>query len=205
MPIDISEDHSFLIEVLTLLKVCHTAGIYDTMTEYISMVDGEDFYELQLLGLECVAPICRRLTPREFFLEYRNEQLDDDFYENNEIWLFGSPEMLEYYRLCRLYEYREGVESEVNPYVIKADKYYDDVLIGVSSNFGVGFDDYHYTRMLLVETCYEWNFSTMEVIGIVRDMLEFYRQNLPKLDADLKLGRITFLPELPAYKGGNSE
>ena len=201
MPRNRYDDHSEILEAIDLLKFYFDIGIYDDVTSNIKKIDGFDNYELELIGLECVAPISTGYTAPEFHLVYKNIEIDD-FYEDNYIQLFSSPEMLEYYRLCRLYEYREGVVPEDNPYVVAADRYYRDVLRCTQSYFGAGFDDDHYTQMLLIETSPESEYEIKEIIELIHDMLTYYTEQLPKLDRDLKLGKLTFLPELPAHTGG---
>jgi len=199
MPLNLNEDFTYLLETLDLLKLYHDIGIYDAVTRNIFDVTAEDLYELQLIGLDCVAPISINYSVAEYRREYPNRVTDDtDMYDDNYIQLSGSPEMREYYRLCRLYEYREGIEPETNPYVIAADHYYRDVLASTRSYFGAGFDDDRYTQMLLIETSPECEYDMTEIIELIHDMLAYYAEQLPKLERDIKLGRFTFLPGLPA-------
>jgi len=204
MPLNLNEDFSYLVDTIDLLKLFYDIGIYDDVTRQIIDVNGDDFYELQLIGLDCVAPINYYYSVEEFRREYPNSSFaDTDAYDDNNIQLFSSPEMLEYYRLCRLYEYREGIEPENNPYVIAADKFFKDIFRYTRTYFGADFDDNRYTRMLFIETCPECEYDMVEIIELIHDMLTYYTEQLPNLATDIRLGRFTFLPELPAHKGGD--
>ena len=204
MPLYLTEDFSYIVDMIDLLKLYYDIGIYDAITQHVVHVSEDDFFELQLIGLEYIAPIGYRCSVEEFKLLYRNTVFADTYaYDENDIQLASSPDMIEYYRLCRLYEHREGVEPEQNPYVVAAENYYKETLRATDSYFGAGFDDDHHTTMLYIETCPDCEYSVIEIIELIHDMLMYYTRQLPKLERDIRFGKFTFLPELPAYKGGD--
>jgi hypothetical protein len=110
---------------------------------------------------------------------------------------FSSPEMREYYRLCRLYEHREGIEPKDNPYVKKADDHYISVLRRTGGQFGAGFDSEIHITALYIETCPEWQYDVMEIIRAVRKTLDYYPEHLAELQRDMARAPFVFLPELP--------
>jgi hypothetical protein len=201
-------DFSGILYLLEMLRYFHAIGIYDAVVRDTEEITANDHFEFADLGLELAAPDFR----------FEEVPLDDDhepLAENETemeccghwhlLYRFGSPEMREYYRLCRLYEHRESIEPEENPFVQKANDYYCLCADAVDGYIWVGFDDDRYTSALLVEICPDEYYTSLELIKAVHDMIEYYKEHLCDIRLELTNGPPVFLPALPAPKGGQDQ
>ncbi|MDR0863032.1 MAG: hypothetical protein LBN30_09720 [Oscillospiraceae bacterium] len=200
-----SSNYYALVEMLQLIRVIHDNGALDALRG-ISEVSEDDFLEIALTALENAAPIC---TMEEIPMTADEEPVPDyepgDTYIDCEHWhtkcSFTSPEMLEYYRLCRLFEYREGIEPEDNIYVTEAEAHYVNCLRRAQGHYCAGYDDDRHTTRLVFESCPDYDYSLPDIVWEVRDTLAYYAENVNTLARDIALGRFVYLPALPAYKG----
>ena len=178
-----------LMSCLRLLKFLNDIGIYEKAVGNIQTIYEEDYYELALRGLDNVAP------------EFGIEELGDEVCcGGHTVYHFSDPAIPEYYRLCRLHEHKHHITPRENPYMIKADKAFDDCCRYTCSDFGAGFDDDVHVREILIETCPEYPFDEREIIEVVHSMLEYYRSELERLRSELLRGPAVWLPALPAHK-----
>jgi len=178
----------FLMQCLRLLKFLHDIGIYDETVGDIKKISGDDYPELVMLGLENVAPI------------FNMEELGEEHCCGGHIvYHFSDPALLEYYRLCRLYEFKHSITPEENPYVIKADDFFVSCLEYTKSEFGCDYDDIKHPRGIWIETCPERYAYEQELIGLVYDMMEFYQTEVEALRAELLKGPVVYLPALPGH------
>lgn len=197
-----------LINVLHMLKRYHDIGIYDAVVREAEFISEDDYYEFAELGAEHVAPIfdfedvpLNEMTHESLIEEECAEQdiyLDAHYHR---VYSFSSPEMREYYRLCRLYEYREKIEPEANPFVRRADSYYCQCLRMTNGYFGAGFDCEKHTTKLMIEVCPDEYMIQCDLIEALHDTLEYYKEHLNALRLELLKGPPVFLPALPAPKG----
>ena len=175
-----------LIRCLRLVKFLYDIGIYDKAVGKISEIGEDDYYELALLGLEHVAPV--------FDLE---ELGDDVCCGGHALYSFSDPAIPEYYRLCRLYEYKHGIAPEENPYVKDADNHLSGCVQYVSSDFGLYYNDDVHIRDIRIEVCPERPVDERELIELVYATLEYYRCGVETLRAELLSGPVVWLPALP--------
>jgi len=179
-----------LMRSLHLLKLFHDIGIYDKAVAGIRDISGDDYYELVLLGLEHVAPYFER------------EELGEEHCcGGHVVYHFSDLAMLEYYRLCRLYEFMHGIPPEKNPYVIDANNYYSRCYFSTYGDFATNYDDEEHPRGIWVETCPEQYISEHDVIELIHEVLEYYRKGLDRLSAELSEGPPVWLPALPPHVG----
>jgi hypothetical protein len=192
------------INLLKTLCFFRDVGIYNAATEGIQTLEGDDFYELLERGLDAAAPIARRdeVPMGDFDTPLPEGPEDEEIYEDcdhfHSVLHYSSPAMQEYFRLCRLYEYREGICPKDNPFVGFASDAYEKAIRMTSGQFGASFNDDTYTTELLIETCPEWCYDPMEIIQAVVETLKFFDENLPVLARELAKSPFLFLPELPA-------
>ena len=204
-----TRDYEYLMYTLRILKLFHDLGIYAAVTGGMNEVTEEDFYELADLGIENVAPIFRR---DEVSMDEEENQMTEEalaqaeaqnqYYEGHyhTIYRFSSPEMKEYYRLCRLYEYREGLEPKDNPYVNEADGHFIKWARSVSGYLWIGYDCDFHTTELVTETCPEEGYDQIDLIMAIHRTLQFYKDNLGRLKREINRNPFIFLPALPALK-----
>jgi len=179
-----------LIYCLQLLKMFHDIGIYEGAAGDIKEITGDDYYELILRGFESVAPA------------YEMEELGEEVCCGGHIrYHFSDPSLVEYYRLCRLYEFRQSISPEDNPYVIKADNYYVSCLENTSGAFGSDYDDERHPKEIWIETCPEREAYEHEIIELVHNVMEFYRSEVETLRAELLRRPVVWLPALPPHIG----
>ena len=215
-------DYWMILETLNLLRCFAEIGIYDAVVGDAEEISEGDYYEFELSGLENVAPIFSRLEVGSGSCSGGVDEDDmddiddigdaDDTYANlpcctgcaHPVYLLSSPEMREYYRLCRLYEHREGIEPKNNPYVKAADDYYTKEIQMCSEYCDADFDDNRHTRNLFIEMCPERSYEIREIIGLIHKMLEYYKNNVEELEREIYLGKPAWLPALPAHEGGGS-
>ena len=197
-------NYEMLLGMLRILKLFHSIGLYESVCNYMTELTEDDYYELIQLGMENVAPI---YTVDQVGMNGDEEpsimdEEDDDYGGHyHTLQTFSSPEMQEYYRLCRIYEYARGIEPEDNKFVKAAESNYINCLRSVSGHFSADFDDDRRTTKLIIETCPEnWGPET-DLIYCIHDTLEFYRENLGELRLEILKGSAVFLPQLPAPKG----
>lgn len=186
-----------LLELLSLLKFLYSIGQYEDICRYISEISEDDYFELTLLGLEAVAPFFDRA-------EIGNcEDFEDgeDIGHFHDLYFLSSPEMKEYYRLCRIYEYKHGIEPEDNEFVKSADNHYSWCMSRTEGQFYPFFDDDIHTTALKIEICPDYYSPQPDLIYAVHETLEFYKDNLNKLRRELLQGELTFLLMLPAWRG----
>jgi hypothetical protein len=201
---NIYDDYLYILEALCRYR---DWGIYDAVTRGMTELGEDDIFELYELGLDNAAPFTSRddipmggddsvVTAEEIAQVIENgEKYECDHYHT--VYSFSSPEMREYYRLCRLYERREGIEPKDNPYVMSADAHYVSVLRMINGQFAAGFDSEIHTTSLYVETCPEWQYDTMEIIWTVRKTLDYYTEHLVELQREMARTPFVFLPVLP--------
>jgi hypothetical protein len=198
-------DFSLELCLLQMLKYCHEIGIYEDVVRGAKEASGDDYYEFAELGLELVAP---EFKCEQIPIGDDHESLDEDGTEYAEcehwhlLYRFGSPEMREYYRLCRLYEHRESMGPEQNPFVRNADNHYCRCASAVDGHVWIGFDDDRHTSALLVEICPDEYYASLELMEAIHDMIEYYKTHLGDIRLELTKGPPVFLPALPAPKGG---
>jgi len=209
MPYIKTRDYDTLMYTLRMLKLFHDLGIYAVITRGMSEVDGEDFYELADLGIEHVAPVFRR---DEIPMDEQENQMTDEAYAQaveqdqyydghcHTIFRFSSPEMKEYYRLCRLYEHREKLNPNENPFVREADRHYTGWARSVAGYLWIGFDSDMHTTELVTESCPENGYDQIDLIMAVHNTLQFYKDNLSRLKREISQDPFIFLPALPAPK-----
>lgn len=192
-----------LLEMLMLIKYFYDLGKYDVLCGAVESVDEEDYYELILSGLESIAPIYKhsQIATGEDGETIINADENDYGDHWHDLYTFSSPDMLEYYRLCRLYEYKHAIEPEKNKYVKSAEQSYCECLRSVSGSFYASFDSDRYTTKLWIEICPEDYGLGPDLIYCIHEALEYYTDSLSKLRCELMQGAFTFLPQLPAYKG----
>ncbi|MDR3278145.1 MAG: hypothetical protein LBT12_05170 [Oscillospiraceae bacterium] len=196
------------ITILEILKKFHELGIYGKVTRGMTELSEGDVCELVELGMDNAAPIAQRSEvpmggDDEPVTGEEDEDAECDHY--HQVFHFSSPAMKEYYRLCRLYEYREKIEPEDNPFVKEADDHYCARLRATDGQFLAGFDSDYHTTELQIETCPEWYYNSVEIIIMIHDTLAFYTENLEQLARELRRGPLVFLPALPAWKGEEHE
>jgi MoaA/NifB/PqqE/SkfB family radical SAM enzyme len=178
-------DYEFLIHVLRALKLFHDIGIYSVVTSGMQSVNIDDFYELADLGIECVAPLFQRedvamdaeetpITDEELAQAVEEDQYCDG--HCHIVYRFSSPEMMEYYRLCRLYEHREGLEPKDNPFVKEADRHFSGWAMSVSGYLWIGFDSDIHTTQLVTESCTDQDYDRMDLITAIHKTLQFYKE-----------------------------
>ena len=178
-----------LTHCLRFLKFLNDIGIYENAVGNIERISVDDYYELALRGLEHVAP------------EFYAEELGEDFCcGGHTAYHFSGPAIAEFYRLCRLYEYKHGVAPDDNPHVRRADKALSSFYMQIGGNFGIGYNDDVHIRELIIEICPEHPYDEMEIIWLVRRTLEYYRNELETLQAELQNGPAVWLPALPPHK-----
>jgi hypothetical protein len=193
------------IQVLQTLCFFRDAGIYESVTEGMTVLDDNDIYELFELGFDAAAPITYRedipmdgsdtpLTADE--IAALDVYQECDHYHT--VYHYSSPDMREYYRLCRLYEYREGIEPKDDPFVRFASDDYDSVIRQTYGQFCAFFDDDTYTTELMIEICPEWYYDPTEIIRAIIETLKYYDENLSVLERELAKTPFVFLPALPA-------
>jgi len=131
--------------------------------------------------------------------------MSDEEYDPDDHWhdftTYSSPEMREYYRLCRLYEHRCGISPKDNPYVTSADKHFSSCFLYIDGHFAAFFDDDKYTTKLCIEICPEEYGAGTELIYGIHETLAYYGEHLNELRRELMRGPFVFLPQLPAPKG----
>jgi len=202
-------DYDYLMYTLRALKLFQDMGIYAAVTRGMSEVDGEDFYELADLGIENVAPIYRRddVSMDEEENQMSDEDLAqameaDEYYDPHyhTVYRFSSPEMKEYYRLCRLYEHREGLEPKNNPFVREANRHYTGCARSVSGDIWIGYDSDMHKTELVTESCPDYGFDQIDLIMAIHKTLQFYIDNLDHLKQEIGRNPFIFLPTLPAPK-----
>ena len=178
-----------LMRCLRLLKFLNDIGIYEKAVGNIRTISEDDYYELALCGMEHVAP------------EFYAEELGEDVCCGGHIaYHFSDPAIPEFYRLCRLFEYKHGISPERNPYAAKADDAFTHYCMYTNSSFGVRYNDEVHVREIIIETCPEYLFEEIEVIELIYCMMEYYRSELETLQAELQSGHAIWLPALPAHK-----
>jgi hypothetical protein len=178
-----------LMRCLRFLKSLHDFGIYYKTVGNIQKISEDDYYELVLRGLEHAAPI------------FGVEELGQDVCcGGHVVYHFSSPDILEYYRLCRLLEYQRGIEPKDNPYIVRADESFTNSCRNACSDFGACFNDDTHVREIQLEVCPECMVYEEELIEVVCEMLEFYHSELEKLRAEFLGKPLVWLPALPAHK-----
>lgn len=179
--------YATLMYCLRLVKMFHDIGIYEKAAGDIQEISEDDYYELALRGLEYVAPV------------HSVEELGEDVCCGGHVmYHFSDPALLEYYRLCRLYEYKHAITPDENPYVKKADDYYIRCINHTDGDFGTNFDNQEHPREIWIETCPERYTCEYALIELVYGVLEFYRNEVKSLQAELMKGPMVWLPALPA-------
>jgi len=178
-----------LTRCLRFLKFLYDTGIYEKAVGNIREISEDDYFELALRGLDNAAPV------------FEVEELGDDVCcGGHTVYHFSSPDIPEYYRLCRLYEYKHGILPFENPYVIRADKTFTELCGNMCSDFGAGFNDDIHVREILIEICPEYPVYEEELIELVHGMMEYYKTGLTRLRAELQKGPVVWLPELPPHR-----
>jgi hypothetical protein len=182
--------HYWLIRCLHLLKFLFDIGKYDDCVSGIREICEDDYLELALRGLEHVAPV------------FHVEELGEDVCcGGHTMYYFSDPAIPEYYRLCRLYEHKHGVAPEENPYVKNADDALISYYYGISSDFGISYNDDIHVREICIETCPERPVDEWEIIELIHNTLEYYRSEVETLRAELLKGPVVWLPALPEHIG----
>jgi hypothetical protein len=197
--------------MLSLMKFFHDIGRYEDAFGEINEITEGDYGELIRLGMEHIAPIFDEdeIIDGEDGKPVFGSQLDDAAREAleddhwHELQTFSSPDMLEYYRLCRLYEYKYGIEPRDNKYVIAADIHYCYRLRCVSGSFVAAFDSDRHTTKLWFEFCPEDSYYNIDLIRCIHETLQFYSEHLNEIRRDLMDGPLVYLPMLSAPKGEN--
>jgi hypothetical protein len=180
--------YGMLMYSLRMVKMFHDIGIYDKAAGNIKEIDEDDYYELVLNGLANVAQY------------YEAEELGEEHCcGGHVVHHFSGPVIPEYYRLCRLYEFKHSIAPEENPYVQRADDYYCWCLNNTHGDFASNFDNEGHPREIWAETCPEHNTCEYELIELVHDVLEFYRAEVQTLRAELRSGPTVWLPALPPH------
>jgi hypothetical protein len=160
-----------------MLKFFHDIGIYEKAAGDIESITEDDYYEIFLRGIACVAPV------------YEQEELGEDVCCGGHImYHFSDPAIPEYYRLCRLYEYKHSVTPEENPYVQKADAFYSSCCDHTDGDFGAGYNDDVHIREIQIEICPERAVNEYELLLLVYDVLEYYRREAVTLKNELMRG-----------------
>jgi hypothetical protein len=195
-----------MIGLLEMLKYYHDIGIYGNVVRNAKEISEDDYFEFAEYGLEFVAP---DFAFEEISFDDNHDPVSEDEPEStysdhvHSLYRFGSPEMREYYRLCRLYEHREHISPEENPFVRKADAHCSVCANAIPGYLWIGFDDVH-TRELQVEICPDECFVSIDLIEAVHNILEYYGEHVSDIRLELGKGPPVFLPALPAPKGGNA-
>jgi hypothetical protein len=189
------------IYTLQMLCMFRDVGIYNAATSEIDEITEDDYFELAERGIECSAPIFIRddvpMGGDEY--EIKDTDLNEEIDHYHTLYRVSSPEMKEYYRLCRLIEYRGGIQPEDNPYVKEADKHYCDCLKMIYTNLWAGFDSNRHTTELVFELCPDYETDVITLIMVIIDTLKYYPAHLGELERDLRMGKPVFLPELPEH------
>ena len=190
-----------LVYTLHILRTFYEYGIYDDIVSCIEELDENDYCELEMSALEYIAPEYERdEIPMDFdeIPMSAEDMADEDIYADCSHWhtvyRFSGPEMREYYRLCRLYEYREGIAPQENPYVSGAEAHYISLLRHTSSGFAADFDSDSTTTKLIFETCQDSSYESMELVTTVGEMMKYYKEHLPEITRDIMCGPPVFLP-----------
>jgi len=178
-----------LLYSLRLLKYLYDIGAYERVAGNIDRITGDDYFELVMLGLENVA--------EEYYAEEAGE---DVCCGGHVIHHFSDPALIEYYRLCRLYESKHSIGPEKNPYVIDADRFYEWCLDNMHGAIATHYDDERRPREILIETCPENSFFEHELLILVHSLMDFYRVKADDIRAELLKGPTFWLPELPPHK-----
>jgi len=178
-----------LMQCLRLVLFFYDIGIYEEAVGDIKEITEDDYFELALRGISSVAPL------------YDMEELGEDHCcGGHVVHHFSDPAIPEYYRLCRLYEYKHSITPEENPYVVEADKHYILCLNNTNGEFATNFDDEKHPKEIWVETCPERYAYEHEIIELVHEVLAFFRAKVEDLRAELLRGPVIWLPALPPHK-----
>ena len=177
-----------LIHCLRLVKLFHDMGIYEDAVGDIKEIAEGDYYELIMRGFSAVAPAYEAEEPG-----------DEHGCGGHTIHHFSDPALVEYYRLCRLYELKHALPPERNPYMALAENHYITCLNSTNGDFGSNYDDEKHPTEIWIETCPEWYVYEDELIELVHDVLEFYRNEVETLRTDLLTSPIMWLPALPPH------
>lgn len=197
-------DISSLINMLHILKACHQAGCYEQVVRTAETMDEGDYLELEMLALEHVAPI---YDEDELFYDFENdtwisgddlprtEETNIDYESPHRMHYFSSPEMLEYYRLCRVYEWREGIPPESNRYVHSAEAFLRRNFYR-NNTVWYGLDEGDHPGHFYTEATSDYGYDTAVLVEDLSDMLMYYKDKLPALKLELAK-KPAFLPMLP--------
>ena len=198
-------DTWLLFRVIELLKLYHDIGICETVLRTTAQITGEHWYEFAELGLECVAPVT--WEDELFYVDQTQSWvtaqeldqlcLESDNYPTRLIY-FTSPEMQEYTHLCRLYERREGIRPEDNPFEHRVRRH-AQLHCGYVINAWLGFSDD--VIALVTEISPEDYFDPVELITNIYNILMFYPDHLWELRLAILSGLVSFDLALPAPKG----
>ena len=101
-------DFSEMLCLLETLKYYHDIGIYDKIVRGVKEVREDDYYEFADRGLEFVAPYfdfeqVPMGNDHEVLADTETEEREEYCEHWHAVYRFSSPEMREYYLLCRLY------------------------------------------------------------------------------------------------------
>jgi hypothetical protein len=178
-----------LVYALRMVKFFYDIGVYEQAVGNIRSIGEGDYLELFLRGVEHVATI--------FDIEELGAEVCCG---GHTLYHFSDPALLEYYRLCSLYEHKYSLTPEENPYHKKADDYFTRSCNNVSSHFWAGYDDDRHPREIRFETCPDYPFYENEFLVLVYDIMEYYRREVVTLQNELSRGPAVLLPALPAPK-----
>ena len=202
-------DYCQILDVLRLLKTYHEAGIYGEIVRTSETICEDDYYEFYDLGLEHAAPIVRQ---DDWYYDGRTDawrSYDDieDFDENewdypNRLFWYSSPDMQEFYRLCRQYEAREGISPAENPFLAQVIRQVYRLMRTVSQVW-IGFYNEEYSAEILVEISPETGCDAAEIVDCIHKSLAYYSEHLNALRLELAKGPTVVLPALPSWKGGS--
>jgi hypothetical protein len=201
-------DFSEMMHLLEMLKIYHDIGIYEEVVRDAEEATEDDRYEFSELGIECVAPMFRF---EEVPMGGDEEPLSEDealsgYCDHcHSIYRFASPEMKEYHRLCRLYELRESISPEQNPFVKDAHDFCRMCANRVEGWLWMGFDGDAHASELAAEICQDEFYDSLGLIMAVHETLEYHKVRLDDIRLEILKGPPVCFPALPAPKGGARE
>ena len=183
----------YIIQALRIVKFFHDIGKFEDAMKHYTWIESDDLPELFMNGMQYLAPF------------HESKDLGEDVCCGGHYqYRFSDPALIEYFRLCRLYELRHSITPKDNPYVKKADDDFVECCKNVGGDFGAYYDNDDHPREVQFETCPERPVDEFEFMVCIHNVLEFYRKEVKTLQKEMMRGPMVFLPALPAPKGDSA-